>query len=100
MYKIKIYADVRVDIRNAAAWYENQSEGLGSRFKKQAKAQIQTLGKNALLYAHRYQDVRCMLLKDFPFMVHYWIDAENDQVHVYGFYHTSLSPASWNRGSK
>lgn len=61
-YKLKIHEDALQDIQNATDWYNGQLPGLGSRFQKQTKLQINSLKKDAHLYTNRYADVRCMII--------------------------------------
>ncbi len=70
-FKIQIDEDALQDIQNATVWYNKQLLGLGSKFQKQAKRQINSLKKDATIYAKRYADLRCMVIKKYPFMVHY-----------------------------
>ncbi len=69
-FKIQIDEAALQDIQNATVWYNKQLLGLGSKFQKQAKRQINSLKKDATIYAKRYAVVRCMVIKKYPFMVH------------------------------
>ncbi len=69
-YKISIDPDALHDLQNATDWYNQKLKGLGSRFQKQVKTQINSLKKNPFGYAERYMEVHCMLIKKFPFFVH------------------------------
>jgi hypothetical protein len=73
-YKIQIDEDALQDIQNASIWYEKQLPCLGSRFQKQIKNQINSLKKDASIYAVRYAGVHCMVIKKYPFIVHYKIN--------------------------
>jgi hypothetical protein len=73
-YKIKIHAEALDDIQDATDWYNEQSNGLGRRFQSQVVKQINKLKDSALLYAIRYENVRCMMIKKFPFMVHFSVN--------------------------
>jgi hypothetical protein len=68
---------------------------LGDEFKKQAISQINTLKKNPSFYAIRYVGVRCLLIKNFPFLVHFTIDETNSLVKVFAIFHTSRNPRIW-----
>lgn len=57
-FKIKIYKDALSDILDATNWYNEQLEGLGNRFQKQVKSQIDTLKIKAEYYGIRYSNVR------------------------------------------
>lgn len=75
-YKINVEAEALQDIQEITNWYNEQLRGLGTRFQKQVITQINSLKNNPLGYAKRYVDVRCMLIKEFPFMVHFVTDEE------------------------
>jgi hypothetical protein len=94
-YKILIDEEALSDIQEATNWYNEQLQGLGSRFQKQTKLQINSLKTDADIYTNRYADVRCMLIQKFPFMVHYTIDNINFTVNIIAVLHTSRNPKIW-----
>jgi mRNA-degrading endonuclease RelE of RelBE toxin-antitoxin system len=93
--KLKIDKDALDDIQKATDWYNKQVPGLGFRFQQQVKTHINRLKEDASLYAKRYENVRCLNIKTFPFMVHYTINFESDLVVVYAVIHTSRNPKIW-----
>ncbi len=92
--KILIDIDALSDIESSIKWYEEQSTGLGLRFGKQVRSQINSLKVNPEVYSIRYLNVRCMLIKKFPFLVHFII-TENVTVNVFAVFHTSRNPMIW-----
>ena len=92
--KILIDIDALSDINSSMTWYEEQSTGLGIRFGKQVRSQINSLKVNPEAYSVRYLNVRCMLIKKFPFLVHFII-TENDTVNIFAVFHTSRNPKIW-----
>ncbi len=92
-FKILIDEEALSDIKDATEWYNEQSAGLGSRFQKQVKSQINSLETDAEIYTNRYADVRCVLVKKFPFMVHYTV--ESLTVNIFAVLHTSRNPRIW-----
>lgn len=40
----------------------------------------------------RYNDIRCLPLKGFPFMFHYSVNEKTKTVSLHGFIHTSQDP--------
>lgn len=99
-YKIQIAEDALQDIQNATDWYNEQLSGLGSRFQKQTKLQINSLRKDATLYSNRYANVHCMIIKKFPFMVHFTINRELFLVEIFAVLHTSKNPKIWEQRSR
>lgn len=99
-YKIKIEPAALQDIQEVTDWYNKQFQGLGSRFQKQVIVQIDSLKSNPTVYAIRYAEVRCMIIKKFPFMVHFTTDENQKLVEVFAIYHTSRNPKIWEERKK
>ena len=96
-YKIVIDSAALQDIQDATDWYNQQSNGLGSRFQKQVKSQVNNLKRNPHSYYVRYNDVRCMLVKKFPFLVHFVINSDEHTVEIFAVIHTSRHPRIWEQ---
>lgn len=94
-YRLVVDPDALEDIQKATDWYNEQLSGLGSRFQKQVVRQINSLKKNPLIYAIRYSEVRCMMVKKFPFIIHFSINEEKQRVEVFAVFHTSRNPEIW-----
>ena len=99
-YKISVDSDALHDIQHATDWYNFKQQGLGSRFQKQVKKQINSLKSNPETYVIRYSDVRCMLVKKFPFLVHFTVSQKQKEVEVFAVYHTSRNPMVWDERIK
>lgn len=94
-YTLKIDVDALHDIIDAAAWYEEQQENLGKRYKAQVKRQINDLKRNPLVVPIRYHSIRCVKIKKFPFLVHFTV--ENEFIIVFAVLHTSRNPKIWEK---
>ena len=94
-YRLKIHREALNDIQNITDWYNDKAKGLGTRFQKQVISQINKLKSRGEIYAIRYEDVRCVVIKKFPFMVHFTIDTEKRILTVYAVFHTSRNPRIW-----
>jgi plasmid stabilization system protein ParE len=99
-YKISIDPEALQDIQDATDWYNKQLAGLGGHFQQQVKTQISSLKKNAGAYSVRYEDVHCMLIKGFPFLVHYTFSERRKTVEVLAVLHTSRNPRIWSERRK
>ena len=95
-YSIKIEIDALQDIQNATDWYNKQLQGLGTKFQKQVILQINSLKNRPKFYAIRYRAVRCLVVKKFPFLIHYTIDEDLKRVEIFAIYHTSRNPEIWD----
>ena len=97
---IKIDIDTIEDINNTFNWYELQSEGLGFRYKNQAKKQINSLKRDPFLYSIKYNNVRCRKIEKFPFLIHYTISEDLKIISVFAVLLTSRNPEIWNVRNK
>ena len=99
-YKLVIDTDALQDIQAATDWYNEQLEGLGARFQKQVKLQINKLSNSPHNYSIRYAAVRCMIIKKFPFLIHFIVDESAMVVEIFAVIHTSRNPKIWEQKRK
>ena len=90
-YKVQIQDKARLDIQDAVYYYEEQSKGLGKRFTSQVLEASKTLKINPH-FQIRYDDVRCLKLKSFPYSLHYIIEEIEEIVIIYAVIHTASDP--------
>jgi hypothetical protein len=95
LYQVLIDSDALIDIQQATDWYNQQHAGLGGRFQSQVVAQISLLTKNHKHYSPRYKKVCCMLIRKFPYLVHFTVDKKREVIEVLAVFHTSRSPKIW-----
>jgi len=99
-FKLIYNPEVHKDIQEAVDWYNQQQQGLGRRFFSIIKTYFTALKDSATHYAIRYDDIHCMPVKKFPYMIHYRIDYKNKFVKVEALFHTSQNPEKWNNRLK
>ena len=90
-YKVFISSHAYDDIQKAINYYNDKQRGLGKKFHLAVKSTISKLRSNPF-YQIRYDEVRCLSVKRFPFMLHFTIDETTESVFVYAVIHTSLDP--------
>lgn len=96
-YRILIAPEAIEDIQNATDWYNTKLDGLGNNFSNKAKASINALKTLPQKHCLRYDDVRCVLIEKFPFLVHYTINESLKIVEIYAVFHTSRNPKIWEK---
>ena len=94
-FNIKIFTEALADIQEITNWYNEQQVSLGKRFQTNAIKQINSLAKDPHIYSVRYNKIRCMVIKKFPYMVHFYIDEENSTVEVLAIISTGRHPRVW-----
>ncbi len=73
--RFEVEIDLRAveDVRTAKDYYESQQLGLGLRFEKSVAQLVSILQKNPFCQI-RYDQIRCVPMSKFPFMIHFWVD--------------------------
>jgi len=62
---------------------------------KQYRETLKTLQQNPH-FQIRYNDIQCLPLKDFKYMIHFKVDEIKKEVHIYAVLSTYLNPKeSW-----
>lgn len=92
-YKVIIFAEAKLDIKETANWYNDKQQGLGKRFITSVKNEISIIKQNPFLYEIRYDDVRTALIETFPYLIHF--DIINYTVFIKAVYHTSRDSEIW-----
>jgi plasmid stabilization system protein ParE len=94
-YKVKIEPEAFTDIQEITDWYNKAQAELGKRFQDTAIKQINSLNKDPQIYPIRYKEIRCILIKKFPYMAHFYINDENNTVEVLAVISTDRNPKIW-----
>jgi toxin ParE1/3/4 len=95
-YQVLIQNDAIDDIQEAIEYYDSQQAGLGSKFE-QALNKLFILLEKTPRFAIRYDNVHCVPLKKYPFMIHYTIEDSKQIIEIRGCFHTSKNTDKWKR---
>jgi len=87
IYKIVIVDEAKTDYKNSLLWYKAIHPKLAVRFNDSFKKSIAILKKDPSLFQVRYDNIRILFLKTFPYAIHYSI-YENCVV-IKSIFHTS-----------
>lgn len=83
----------RREFDEAADWYDEQRDGLGTRFIMEVNNVLDRLRANAEQYAVLHENLREALVHEFPFAVYYRI--EDTRIVVVAVIHTARDPGIW-----
>ena len=91
-YKIVFSPKAITDIEEAISYYNQQLLGLGNKFISELKVIYKAIDRNPFFAALKYDNVRCAVLKKFPFAVHFTIDEERRIVTIAAVFNTWKEP--------
>ena len=84
------------DIQQAIDYYDEQQSGLGKRFEMVLHKNLRLLQKNPFLQI-RYDNIRCLPITRFPYMVHFTVDESRKIIAIRAVFHTSRSTKNWEK---
>lgn len=95
-FKLDIEPEAFEDIQKAVNFYNNRKIGLGRLFYKTVDKQFDFLKKNYFSFAIHYDNIRCMGIKKFPYMVHYSVLERQRTISIKAVFSTFEDPEKWN----
>lgn len=87
IYKIVIIDEAKADYKKSLLWYKAIHPKLAIRFNDSFKRSIAIIKTNPLLFQIRYDNIRIVFLKTFPYAIHYSI--YESSVVIKSIFHTS-----------
>jgi len=91
-YAVKMAPGALKDIDESFEWYNEQIPGLGNRFINCIDERITELSITPNSGSVRYDNVRCALVKIFPYTIHYSVDEKLKTLIVFRILHISKKP--------
>ncbi len=82
------------DIQKAIDYYDEQQIGLGDTFEEVLDTHFTSIEINPF-FQIRYDNVHCLPVKKYPYMVHFTINETDNKVTVRAVFHTSQDPEKW-----
>lgn len=98
-YHIKIEPEAYQDIQAGIDWYDSQQVGLGRKFYAEVSSSFESLRKNPF-YQVRYDNVRCLPVNRYPYMIHFTLDEKENTIIVRAVLSTYQNPDIWKDRSK
>ncbi len=93
MINYTIIADPKVkdDLKEARDFLNSRRKGFGKKFLSEYRTTLKHLQKNPN-FQIRYNDVHCLPMKTFRYMIHFKMDEENKNILIYAVLSTYLNP--------
>lgn len=79
-------------MKDAVRWYNSQQKGLGSKCKDEIKKIALSISLNPYLASVKYENVRTVACKAFPYTIHFEIEEDESMVRIISIFHFSRKP--------
>ena len=93
MRKLVTRLRARLDVEEAAVWYESRRSGLGLRFLDELDYVMKRIAATPFQFPEIHPGVRRALLKRFPYSVYFLVGDE--QVEIIAVLHQHRHPNTW-----
>ncbi|MWB93782.1 hypothetical protein GON26_05375 [Flavobacterium sp. GA093] len=80
-FKIEILTRAKLEVNEAAQYYESKSKGLGKLFYLEFKSYRKTL-ESIPFFEEKYNIVRTLPIKKFPYTIHFTVDETEKIVSI------------------
>ncbi len=99
-FHLDIEPEVLDDLQEAVNYYNRKKDGLGKEFYNTVDRHFEYLKKNYTLFGERYDDIRCMPVEKFPYLIHYRILKSQKTVSVKAVFCSYNNPEKWHQRTK
>lgn len=90
-YGLVLESKAEEDILIAYDYYNGIYGNLSQKFVTMLEATLAQIVQNPF-YQIKFQNIRCLKIKNFPYTVHYIIDEKYDEVHILAVVHSASDP--------
>jgi plasmid stabilization system protein ParE len=87
---------VTADITNAIAYYKNINPELAKQFLFRIREAESYIARTPLGFQVKYNGVRTLLLKQFPYHIHYFVDDAKKQIIILAIIHAYRNPKDYS----
>jgi plasmid stabilization system protein ParE len=95
-YRIVSLPAAEADIRDAISYYQKINPKLGIQFLYRLRDAAHFLASTPKGFQLKYKEVRTLLLKQFPYHIHYLIDENKRTVIVLAVIHSYQNPKDYS----
>ena len=94
-FYIDIEPEALEDIQKAIDHYDSKRIGLGEEFYNAIDEYIEFLGINHYAFAIKYDEIRCLPLKKYPYTIHYKVLSSQKTVSIKAVFCDFEDPDKW-----
>lgn len=91
-YLLIFHPEAEKEYIEAYMWYEEKSEGLGTRFESMVEKKLERIQDNPEIFGYTKGLYREALVDVFPYTIVYKVDKRRRAVYISAIYHTSRNP--------
>ena len=86
---------VKIDIINATTYYKKINPQLAKDFIYRLRESKEYVARSPFGFQQKYDQARTLLLKQFPYHIHYLIDEKNKLIIILAIIHAYKKPSDY-----
>ncbi|MBI5215140.1 MAG: type II toxin-antitoxin system RelE/ParE family toxin [Ignavibacteriae bacterium] len=90
---LRFHPDAETEFQEAARWYGQQRNGLDTEFMLCIDEALQRIKRDPHLYPRCHREARKTVIRRFPFIIIYQIEAR--EIQVLAIFHSHRNPMRW-----
>lgn len=96
MYQVHFTSSVQDDVSEAVEYYRQFNPQLANQFIFRIREAIYFLIRAPFACQIKYKDVRTLILKQFPFHIHYIINESKQEIVILAIIHAYRNPNDYS----
>lgn len=92
IYKIKLSPGANIDLKEALSYYSQISNDISRKFLKDFEQNVLRIQYNPQLFPKKIGEFRTVPMKQFPFILCYFINQFEKEIHVLALFNTHQNP--------
>ncbi len=84
------------DLQEICEYYKNISSKINEKFLENVEIRLKKLSITPLAATIRYANIRCTRIKKFPYLIHYYLNEQNNAIVILRIFSTHQKPL-WNK---
>jgi plasmid stabilization system protein ParE len=94
-HRLELTPQALDDAREAYAWYEQRSDGLGDEFLAEIERCFDVIRERPEMFERANKEYRRAIVRRFPYAIYYAVS--DDLVVVHSIFHSAQNPRKWRR---
>jgi addiction module RelE/StbE family toxin len=97
-YTIQFSPEASDDLTDILGYYKAQaSPDLQKRFITSLSNSLKTVQTHPKSFAIRFKNIRCGVVKTFPYNIYYWVDDPQQTINLVAILHQSRHAKNWKK---
>lgn len=92
IYKIKLSPGANIDLKEALSYYSHISNTISRKFLNDFEQDLVRIQYNPQLFPKKTGEFRTIPMKKFPFILIYFINQFENEIHVLAVFNTHQNP--------